>query len=150
MDNKIIDNQTIVQIAIIVNDIEKSSEDYADFFGVEKPKWIVTDGYDKAQVEFMGEPTNTRVKIANFTAGFINLELIEPDNNPSTWKHFLDTKGEGVHHIAFFVKNMKKKIELMGNVNMPLLQKGEFEGGRYAYFDTVEKLKIIIEMLEVD
>ena len=48
--------------------------------------------------------------------------------------------------MAFFVKDMKKKIELMGNVNMPLIQKGEFEGGRYAYFDTVEKLKVIIHI----
>jgi len=150
MDNKIIDNESIVQIAIVVRDIEKSSKDYADFFGVEKPAWILTDGYDKTQAEFMGEPTDTKVKIANFKTGSIGLELIEPDNNPSTWKHFLDTQGEGVHHIAFFVKNMKKKIELMGDANMPLLQKGEYEGGRYAYFDTVKKLKVIIEMLEDD
>jgi len=150
VDNKIIDNQSIVQIAIVVKDIEKSSKDYADFFGVEKPEWFVTEGYDKTEAEFMGEPTETRIKIANFNAGAISLELIEPDNNPSTWKYFLDTQGEGIHHIAFIVKNMKKKIELMGNTNMPLLQKGEFEGGRYAYFDTFEKLKVIIEMLEVD
>lgn len=150
MGNKIIDNPGIIQIAIVVKDIEESSKAYADFLGVEKPKWIVTDEYEKTQAEFLGEPTNTRVKIASFRTGPVILELIEPDNNPSTWKDFLDTKGEGVHHIAFFVKDMKKKIMMMGENGMPLIQKGEYEGGRYAYFDTVEKLKVIIEMLEDD
>jgi methylmalonyl-CoA/ethylmalonyl-CoA epimerase len=33
---------------------------------------------------------------------------------------------------------------------MPLLQKGEYTGGRYAYIDTLRDLKVIIELLEND
>jgi methylmalonyl-CoA/ethylmalonyl-CoA epimerase len=33
---------------------------------------------------------------------------------------------------------------------MPLIQKGEYTGGRYAYIDTKEKLKVLIELLEND
>jgi pimeloyl-CoA synthetase len=33
---------------------------------------------------------------------------------------------------------------------MPLLQKGEYTGGRYAYIDASRDLKVIIELLEND
>lgn len=76
--------------------------------------------------------------------------MIEPDHEPSTWRHDLDQNGEGVHHIAFVIKGMKEKVITLGKNNMPLLQKGEYPGGRYAYFDANEDLKLVIELLEND
>ncbi|MRN51453.1 VOC family protein [Paenibacillus monticola] len=114
--------QLVTQIGIIVNDIEKVSASYAKFFGIEQPKWFWTDTVDLAQTEF----------------------------NPSTWRDFLDKEGEGVHHIAFSIKGMKEKIELLHTKNMPLIQKGEFTGGRYAYIDTFSELKVLTELLEND
>lgn len=150
MSKSIIEKQAIVQICLVVRDVVRSAADYAAFFDLPVPDYIVTDGYDKAQAEYLGEPTDTRVKIATFKLGAVVLELLEPDNCQSTWKQTLDENGEGLHHIAFFVKGMKKKICLMQEAGFPLLQKGEFEGGRYAYFDTREKLKLILEFLEDD
>jgi methylmalonyl-CoA/ethylmalonyl-CoA epimerase len=45
---------------------------------------------------------------------------------------------------------MKEKITLMERSQMPLMQKGEYTGGRYAYMDTFKDLKIILELLEND
>ncbi|OGD24120.1 MAG: hypothetical protein A2Y69_08870 [Candidatus Aminicenantes bacterium RBG_13_59_9] len=45
----------------------------------------------------------------------ITLELIEPDRNPSTWREFLDAKGEGIHHVAFEIKGMDEKTALLEN-----------------------------------
>jgi len=67
---------------------------------------------------------------------------------PSTWREFLDTKGEGVHHIAFEIKGMEDKTALLGKKGMTLLQKGDYEGGRYAYIDGAAKLGLILELLE--
>lgn len=150
MPEKIIQNQAIVQICLVVKDVAKSAANYAEFFHLPVPEYIVTDGYEKTQAEVHGKPTDTRVKIATFKFGQIVLELLEPDDQPSTWKETLDENGEGLHHIAFFVKGMRHKIQLMQEAGFPLLQKGEFEGGRYAYFDTREKLKLILEFLEDD
>ena len=82
--------------------------------------------------------------------GSLHLELIEPDHHPSTWRESLDRNGEGPHHIAFVIKGMKEKIAVLERNQMPLLQKGEYTGGRYAYVDTVRDLKVIIELLEND
>jgi methylmalonyl-CoA/ethylmalonyl-CoA epimerase len=133
-----------------VHDIDKTSQAYADFFGVEKPQWFLTDAAEAAQTEFKGNPSEARAKLAFFDLGALQLELIEPDFQPSTWRESLDENGEGPHHIAFVIDGMKEKISTMERNQMPLLQKGEYTGGRYAYMDTVKDLKVILELLEDD
>lgn len=141
----------VTQIGIVVNDIEKSSRDYADFLGMEKPEWIQTGEYEQTQGEYMGKPCKGRAKLAFFNVGpTLSIELIEPDNEPSTWRDDLNKNGEGIHHIAFVIKGMKEKIEICGRNGMPLQQKGEYTGGRYAYIDAKSTLKTIIELLEND
>ena len=78
------------------------------------------------------------------------MELIEPDHNASTWRESLDKNGEGLHHIAFVVEGLNEKVTALERKGMPLLQKGEYTGGRYAYIDTLRDLKVIIELLEND
>lgn len=143
-------NNVITQIGILVNDIEKVSEAYAAFFGIEKPPINMTDAVDKAQTTFNGEPSEARAKLAFFNMGSLQLELIEPDHHPSTWRNYLNEHGEGPHHIAFFIEGMKEKIELLSANGFALQQKGEYEGGRYAYMDTFKELKVLIELLEND
>jgi catechol 2,3-dioxygenase-like lactoylglutathione lyase family enzyme len=138
----------IVQIGVVVKDIEKASAAYADLLGVAVPKWSWTDTADKAHTQFKGKPSPARAKLAFIELKNITLELIEPDTNPSTWREFLDTKGEGVHHIAFEIKGMDDKTALLAKKGMSLLQKGDYEGGRYAYIDGAAKLGLILELLE--
>lgn len=150
MEKNILGTQIVTQIGIIVKDIEKVSQAYADFFGIEKPKWSLTDPVEISQAEFRGEPAEARSKLAFIDCGQLQIELIEPDENPSTWREFLDEHGEGVHHIAFMINGMKEKVMLLEKSGMPLIQKGEYTGGRYAYMDTMDHLKVIIELLEND
>ncbi|MEZ0537572.1 VOC family protein [Caldicellulosiruptoraceae bacterium PP1] len=151
MITNFLDTDVIVQIGIIVKDINKTAQKYAEFLNVDFPEIIITDEFEKTQAHYKGQPTEARAKLA-FFRNFknIEIELIEPDDNPSTWREFLDTHGEGVHHIAFFIKGMKEKVEIFNQKGMPLIQKGEYTGGRYAYLDSTEQLKVIIELLEND
>ena len=138
----------VVQVGVVVKDIEKAAAAYADFLGVAVPQWFWTDTEDKAHTQFKGKPSPARAKLAFIELKNITLELIEPDQNPSTWREFLDEKGEGVHHIAFEVKGMDDKIARLAEKGMPLLQKGDYEGGRYAYIDGAANLGLILELLE--
>lgn len=141
---------TITQIGLLVHDIEAVSQAYADFFGLEKPEWFWTDTADRAQTEFNGQSSEARAKLAFFDMGSLQLELIEPDHHPSTWREHLDAHGEGVHHIALIIEGMKEKVTLMEGQGMKLVQKGEYTGGRYAYMDTFHELKVMLELLEND
>ena len=82
--------------------------------------------------------------------GGLDIELIEPDTEPSTWREHLDSRGEGVHHIAFVIDGMKQKVADLEAHGFPLQQKGEYTGGRYAYIETAKTLKTIVELLEND
>lgn len=150
MEKNVLGNHVITQIGLLVNDIDKTSQTYADFFGVEKPSWFWTDPADAAQTEYRGERSEARAKLAFFHMGSLQLELIEPDHNPSTWRESLDQNGEGFHHIAFVIEGMQEKIAVLEAGGMPLLQKGEYTGGRYAYIDSFRDLKVLVELLEND
>lgn len=138
----------VTQIGIVVHDIEKASQAYAEFLGMDKPQWALTDAFDKAHTIFRGRPTEARAKLAFFELGNITIELIEPVGGPSTWQEFLEEKGDGIHHIAFEIKDMENKVDHLTAGGMTLLQKGDYEGGRYSYMDAVSKLGLIIELLE--
>ena len=116
-----------------------------------EPEIILTDDIDKTKAVYKGKPCPARAYLAFFQVGEkLQIELIQPDENPSTWREFSDTKGEGVHHIAFNIKDTKDKVEKLEKMGMPLIQKGEYTGGRYAYIDASKDLKVIIETLEND
>lgn len=146
----ILGTNVVAQIGIIVKDIEKTAKVYADFLGVETPPANWTDGLDKAQTEYNGQPSEARARLAFFDMGSLQLELIQPDEHPSTWREFLDKHGEGVHHIAFIIDGMKDKVLKLEQNGMPLIQKGEYTGGRYAYVDSENDLKVLLELLEND
>jgi methylmalonyl-CoA/ethylmalonyl-CoA epimerase len=108
----------------------------------------LTDTLDKTQATYNGEPTEARAKLAFIKFGNFTIELIEPDHNPSTWREVLNEKDEGFHHIAFRVDGLKS---IVGEERqMPLIQKGEYTGGRYAYMDIFKDLKLIVELLGND
>jgi len=151
MDKNILGNNIVVQIAFVVHDIEKSSQVFADFLGVEKPSWNLTGPIEESETEYRGKPSKARAKLAFIPIGDnLTLELIEPDMEPSTWREGLDKNGEGFHHIAFNIKGMKEKITLLGQNGMELIQKGEYPGGRYAYVDASNTLHTLLELLEND
>jgi len=151
MEKSILGTNVCVQVAIVVHDIEKTSQDFADFLGVEKPNWILTGTHEETQAEYRGNPCKARAKLAFFPlGGNLSLELIEPDMEPSTWREGLDKNGEGIHHIAFNIKGMGEEIMKLEQNGMKLVQKGEYTGGRYAYIDAENTLKTMLELLEND
>lgn len=140
-------NNVVTQIGFVVEDIEKSSRAYADLFGVEVPEINITDPLEKSHTAYRGEPTEARAKLAFFRLENITIELIEPVGGPSIWQEFLDTKGEGVHHIAFQVDDLDGHIALLEQNGGQLVQRGDFTGGSYTYVDTTPRLGTIIELL---
>lgn len=147
---KFFDDLRVTQIGYIVKNIEEARQRFAKFFGVDAPDVMVTAGYAQAQTQYRGQPSEATAKLAFFHLDNLDIELIEPDDKPSVWREFLEEHGEGIQHIAFNIKGMTQKVELFGNNEMPLIQKGEYTGGRYAYLDTTSAISTIVELLEND
>lgn len=144
---KKIGDNVILHIALVVPDINRAAQAYADLLGVEVPKVSTTDALEKTHVQFRGKPTIAQAKLAFLRAENITIELIEPIGGPSTWREFLDRHGPGVHHIAFKVKGMNEHVALLEKKGGRLLQSGDFVGGSYTYVDLTTQLGVIVELL---
>ena len=145
----LISDKQMMQVGIIVKDIEKSAKAWTSFLGNEEiPNISVATGSELNPTKFNGKPTDARAKLAFFKLDNITIELIEPIGGPSTWQEFLDTKGEGIHHIAFEINGMKNYIKNFEDNGIPLVQHGGWDTGEYGYFDGSNGLALIIELLE--
>lgn len=140
----------VTQVGIIVRDIESKARAWSEILGLPMPNIIITDTLDKTQAEYNGTSTTARAKLAFLHMGQLDVELIEPIDGPSTWKDQLDQHGDSLHHIAFVIKGMQDKIAYLDSKGVPLLQRGEYTGGRYAYLDGVPQLGTVLELLEND
>jgi catechol 2,3-dioxygenase-like lactoylglutathione lyase family enzyme len=141
---------TVTQVGIIVRDIEAKARAWSEILGLPLPEIVITDVVDVAQTEHRGERTTARAKLAFFHMGQVDIELIEPIGEPSTWKEQLDQHGESLHHIAFNIKGMPERLAYLAGKGVPLVQRGEYTGGRYAYVDGSQQLGAILELLEND
>ncbi len=143
--------RVVTQVAIVTDDIEAAAAHWAEALGVAVPTANWTDIREKAHTEYRGGPTEARARLAFFDlGGQVRLELIEPDEHPSTWREFLDAHGPGLHHIAFNVQGMGEVLACLEAHDIPLVQKGDYTGGRYAYVDAEGPLGCILELLEND
>src|SRR5512136_564700 len=150
MTDKPLGNTLVTQVGIVVKDIEATARAWSQLLGLPMPEIKVTEPVEQAQTEYRGERTPARARLAFLPLGQVTIELIEPLGGPSTWKEHLDAHGESVHHIAFEVRGMKDTLAYLAANDVPLLQKGEYKGGRYAYVDSADKLGVALELLEND
>ena len=150
MADQALGTTTITQVGIIVQDIEARARAWADILGLPMPEIQVTDTVDVAQTEYKGAPCTARAKLAFFHLGQVDVELIEPIGEPSTWKDHLDRHGDSLHHIAFQIKGMQDKLAYLDAKGVTLVQRGEYTGGRYAYVDGSAQLGTFLELLKND
>jgi catechol 2,3-dioxygenase-like lactoylglutathione lyase family enzyme len=144
----IIESKTITQVAVVVKDIDKARNAWAQLLGVEAPDVSIAESHSSRPTLYRGKPSDAKAKLAFFTMDNLQIELIQPLGGKSTWQDFLDAHGEGIHHIAFQVKGIdgvEKRFELQGN---PTVQRGGWDGGAYSYIDASNDLGCMLELLE--
>jgi methylmalonyl-CoA/ethylmalonyl-CoA epimerase len=144
----ILGTKQMCQVGLVVDDIEKSLDAYCDLLGIDRPKIIVTDEYESTRAVFNGQATRARAKLAFIDMGQVQIELIEPDHEPSTWREALDANGYTVHHIAFVIKGTDEVTQKLAEHGMPVTQQGQYTGGMYTYIDSSKKLGVVLELLE--
>ena len=89
----------IDHIAIAVNDVESAAKEYQEALGV-----------DSVEFETV-ETEGVKVAIIHLENG--RIELMQPTNDASPIKKFLDKKGEGLHHLALETDNIEDEVSRM-------------------------------------
>ena len=99
----------IDHIAIAVDNVEESAKIYQQALGA--------DHVEFETVESEG------VKIAIIELENGRIELMQPTNDSSPIKKFLDKKGQGLHHMALGTDNIEGEVERMEGCGIQFLGK---------------------------
>jgi methylmalonyl-CoA/ethylmalonyl-CoA epimerase len=98
----------LIQVGLVVKDLNKTVQRLESMgigpFKANKPEVV-----EKSL--FRGKPLDPNFKQLSTKIGDIELEIFEPGEQTSPWKEFLDRKGEGIHHIAFYSIDPLKEAE---------------------------------------
>ena len=97
----------IEHIAIAVKNLDESIKFYEDIFALKC--------YAIEKIE------NQKVTTAFFQIGDTKIELLESTDTDGPVAKFIEKKGEGIHHIAFAVKNIEEKLEEIESKGIKLI-----------------------------
>ena len=105
----------IDHIAIAVNNIDDALKNYQKILKI-----------DRLEIE---EVPSEKVRVAMLNLEDTRIELLEPTNEDSPIKKFLDERGEGIHHMAITADNIEADLSRASANGMKLL--GGLRSGSY-------------------
>jgi catechol 2,3-dioxygenase-like lactoylglutathione lyase family enzyme len=140
-ERKLFSSRTITHVGMVVHDAQKVSKAYADILGVTASP--VTETKPPIFPRDYAGDRKAHTRVANVQFENIRLEIAEPVGGPSPWREFLETHGEGFHHLGFDVTDVGDQLKLL-----------ESKGGRrvigasadYALVDTLQQYGIALEL----
>lgn len=124
-------------VCIAVHDVETALSVYRDVMG-----FRLVDIHD---IPDQG------VRVAMLNGGHLQLELIEPRDESSRLHRFLNRRGEGLHHLAYYVEDLEQSLEILRERGLPLIDEvprlGQ-GGSRIAFVHPNGMHGVLIELVE--
>ena len=127
----------IDHIGIAIKSVEEAKKLYKDIFQI--------------YPVFDEEVTDQKVRAIGIKIGESNLEYLEPTSQDSPIAKFINKRGEGLHHIAISVSNLKKILKLMKEKNIRLIDEEPrmgAEGKQIAFIHPKSMNGILVELIE--
>lgn len=107
-------NMKLEHIGIAVRDLKSSTKLFSELFDQES--------YKLEEVQSEG------VRTSFFRVGESKVELLEGTNAESPISKFIDKKGEGIHHLAFEVKDIQSEIDRLTKLGYQLINSEPKDG----------------------
>ena len=135
----------VIQVGLVVRDVEKTVETLTALgigpfnrmaLSPEREEW------------FRGERMYAEFKIYGAMIGDVQIELIQPLSGDSPHKEFLESKGEGIQHIACAVEDVQKEVEKLTGKGASVLLRAKFPGGRGVAYMDLGAGGLIIELIQ--
>ena len=104
----------IEHIGIAVNSLEEAIPYYEETLGM--------------KCYAVEEVTDQKVKTAFFMVGQTKIELLESTDPAGPIGKFLEKRGQGVHHLAFAVKDVNKSLSELDEKGVRLIDKTSRKG----------------------
>ena len=126
----------INHVCIAVRDIEDTLGFYRLTFG--------TGSADIEEIEDQG------VRAALVRVGGSQLEFIQPTDSTGGVARFIESRGEGVHHICLEVEDLQATLDRLGERDVQLIDKAPREGlsGMIAFIHPRATRGVLIELVD--
>ena len=126
----------IDHVGIAVNDIDAALKLFHEVFGA-----------PEAEVKRLDDQG---IRGALVQVGQTRLELMEPTSPDTTIGRFIERRGEGLHHLAFYVNDLPGKIQIVDELGLQLIDQAPREGlsGDIAFIHPRSVFGILTELVE--
>ncbi|MGM0607746.1 MAG: methylmalonyl-CoA epimerase [Candidatus Muiribacteriota bacterium] len=107
--------------------------------------------YEAAGLKLEHKEEIDGMKVGFLPAGESSIELLQPVDEDSPIGKFISKKGEGIHHIAFNVKNLTQKLKSMEDKGYRLIDKTPREGAhgkKIAFIHPKSTNGVLMELCE--
>lgn len=144
-------NRPVTQIGMVVADIEKSTKNLSEVFGIKDWTFLDLDEQYFENTIFHDKPkdTKTHLKVATANAMGVNFELLEPVSGESTHMDFLKKHGEGIHHISVPALSKDEFEKMMGrakDAGVEIEMKSQLgKATTFTYFNMTDDIGFIFE-----
>ena len=149
----IINKHQFIQVAIVVDDIQKAAKAWSSLLGIQQPEiWMnhmrSNPGYPYT---YRGKDIPCDVQMCVINMGGWALELHQIDNTPSTFREFQDKHAFGVHHLGFEVGDDRDKvIEFLKDMGYDVDRTvGIYPGSSWTIVDTEDALGVNLNIKPV-
>lgn len=136
------------QVGLVVKDAQTVAENYWNILGIGPwniYSWEAPLVHDHI---YHGKPAFLRAKVAQAQVGAVQLELYQPIEGTSIYGDFLKERGEGLHHISFFVDNADETAEELVKEGFPSLESGRYgDNGAYNCID-IKPLRTLWQIVQ--
>lgn len=124
-------------IGVVVKDLEKALEDFADALGV-APGGI-------------HEMPERSLRLAFFPVGDSRVELVQPTDPESSVARFLEKRGEGIHHICLEVDDIRAALADLKAKGVRLVDEEPRPGaeGLVAFVHPASMHGVLLELVQV-
>jgi methylmalonyl-CoA/ethylmalonyl-CoA epimerase len=127
----------IEHIGIAVSDLESAKSFYENVFGL--------------KCYSVEEVPEQKVRTAFFMVGQTKIELLESTFPDGPIGKFIEKRGEGIHHIAFAVKNLSDQLEYAESHDVKLIDSTPRKGAEaldIAFLHPKSSSGVLIELCE--
>ncbi len=115
------------QLGFVVRDLEKAMSEYGKIYKVKK--WYGVINNPQGDLFYKGQKfTDDGYDMRIGYSGSTEIELITTAREDNIYGTFLKQCGEGLHHISFFVKDIRPYVEEYKKMGFEVLQNGTVNG----------------------
>lgn len=129
--------EAVDHVGIAVKDLDEAIHVYRDILGF--------------KLEGVHTMNERMLKIAFFSLGESRIELLQPLSPDSTVAKFLETRGEGIQHLAVKVKNVEATLEEFKSKGVVLIDEKPRTGvlgNKMAFVHPKSTRGVLLELVE--